>query len=138
MSPLSLQIEVAQPKTGMARAVLGELLDHLKIFATSGLTRVIDIQGLPLSDADRDELTGLLGEGEVSAQLNSFGQSQINETRYAGIWWLRHYTEDSALLSELIEITDMPDILRSQQADITSAIEHLAQTIGQQAQENKP
>lgn len=134
--PINLEVEVAEPATGMAQAVLGELLEHLKSFEAAGTTRVIDIQSLPLTVPDRRQLAEILGEGEVSAQLDSFGQSRINETRFAGIWWVRHYTVDDALLSELIEITDMPDILRSQPTDVTNSITQLANTIRQQAQEN--
>jgi hydrogenase-1 operon protein HyaF len=136
MSAIRLEVEIAQAKTGMLQAVLAELLERLEAFAHSGTRQVIDIQSLPLSEPDRRDLADALGEGEVSAVLDSFGKSQIKETRYAGIWWVRHYTQDGALLSELIEITDMPDILRSQTPDIETSIQQLAQTIRDQAQEN--
>ncbi len=53
----------------------------------------------------------MLGVGEVKATINSIGSSSIRETAYRGIWWVTHYGDDGEVFSELIEITQVPEIL---------------------------
>ena len=95
----------------MASALINELSDHLNRLAESGQTHSIDLHSLPLSEADLNELADMLGVGEVKATIKSIGSSSIRETAYSGIWWIIHYGDDGKVLGELIEITQIPEIL---------------------------
>lgn len=111
MSLNEIPVNVVDRPTGMATALMTELKDYLARLAETGETNIIDLLSLPMSDADINELADHLGVGEVKATINSIGSSSIRETAYRGIWWVRHYGDDGEVLSELIEITQIPEIL---------------------------
>ncbi|MGA9574503.1 MAG: hydrogenase expression/formation C-terminal domain-containing protein [Lysobacterales bacterium] len=105
----------AQPILFEVRHALEELLD-------SGGTGIIDLRSIPLAPGEEETIITTLGQGEVHARLNALGRSEIYETRYAGVWLISHYNEDEALVSRFIEITKFPDILKSQNEDMTNAL----------------
>ncbi len=125
MSGFNLPIEVAEPRTGMAHAVLSELSDHLPALVDEGKQHVIDLTSLPMTETDKRELQDLLGKGEVSITLSTIGDSQIFETKINGIWWIKHYGADGQLISELIEITRVPDIIKSHSEEIRISIDEI-------------
>ena len=136
LNALNIPVEVSQPGTGMADAVLNELLDHLRAFIASKQSHVIDLSSLPLSETDKRELEKRLGQGEIEATLSSMGDSKIFETKYSGIWWVKHYTTDGVLIAEFIEITTVPDILKSHGDDIQQSITELEKLIEFEQQEH--
>lgn len=111
MSLRDIPVNVLERPTGMATALMTELRDHLTRLANENETNSIDLRSLPMTDADINELADQLGVGEVKATINSIGSSSIRETAYRGIWWITHYGDDGEVLSELIEITRVPEIL---------------------------
>jgi len=129
MKSINLPIEIAEPSTGMVQAVLSELMQHLQQLVESGLTHVIDLSSLPMSGSDRTQLETLLGNGEAQVILTTIGESRIIETAYSGIWWVRHYNLEQQLLAELIEIAQVPEIIKSHPADIRQALHRLKTTI---------
>ena len=117
--------------TGMAFAVLaeiGRLLDHL---ATTGASGAIDLRSLPLTAADREQLEALLGRGEVRAELELAGRSEVWETAYPGAWWIRHFGANGGVASEVIEISPVPDILAAHAADIGAGARRLLRHLEQ-------
>ena len=114
----------------MAEAVLREIHALLESFSTTGETGAIDLAGMPLTRADREALATFLGRGEVSATLDVAGRSEIWETAYSGVWWVRHWGGD-AVASELIEITAIPEILNTDRTDAAGAAKRLALTLQQ-------
>lgn len=72
----------------------------------------VDLQGL---DASGLELLGqILGEGEVSARVES-GDSviQAQESVFAGVWRLRAMS-NGVVVSDSIEVADVPTVLRAE------------------------
>ena len=92
----------------MAEPVLREIQALLEAFSATGQTAAIDLAGMPLTRADRDVLENFLGRGEVEATLDVAGRSEIWETAFSGVWWVRHWGGD-AVASEPIEITEIPE-----------------------------
>lgn len=135
MTLTDIPVEVADPNTGMAKAVLSELLDHLQVLANSGNPHVIDLTSLPMTNSDKQELASLLGTGEVNITLSTIGESLIYETAFSGVWWIKHYTSDQKLISELIEITTVPEIIKSHSDDIKHAANELNKIINSDEQE---
>ena len=135
LNSLDIPVEIAQPSTGMADAVLHELLNHLRAFIDSNQSHVIDLSSLPMSETDKRDLEERLGQGEIRAVLSSMGDSKIFETNYSGIWWIKHYTTDEVLIAEFIEITAVPEILRSHDDDIRQSITELEKLIQLEQQE---
>lgn len=120
--------------TGMAHAVLTEVARMLEALAQKGEHSSIDLRSLPLTEADRGELELLLGRGEVQAELDVSGRSEIWETAYAGAWWIRHRGAGDTISSEEIAVCPVPEILSAHADDIESA----AQRIQKDILENKP
>ena len=99
-------------------ALLQELQERLTALAERGEEHRIDIRSLPLAPTDHDFLIQFLGSGEVSATVNALGLSEINETRFSGIWLITHYNHHEEIIADLIEVTPLPDILKTQAEDI--------------------
>lgn len=124
MISLEIPVEIGAPTTGMAQAVLAELNEHLTELSFSGRQHVIDLTSLPMNDSDKRELELFLGRGEVAVTLQTMGDSQVFETGYSGIWWIKHYNADNQLIAELLEITTLPEIIKSHPEDVqASAVE---------------
>lgn len=118
--------------TGMALAVLAEISRLLAALADSGATGAIDLRSLPLTAADREQLETLLGRGEVRAELDLAGRSEVWETAYPGAWWVRHLGADERVASEVIAVCPVPDILAAHPADIRAGARRLSRNLEQQ------
>lgn len=113
--------------TGMVAALMTEIALHLGALARDGTEHAIDLRSLPLSEADREQLEHALGRGEIVAELQVAGLSEVWETRYAGVWWIRHRGAEKRISSEEIAICRVPEILKAHIADITEAARKLTQ-----------
>jgi hydrogenase-1 operon protein HyaF len=107
--------------TGMAWSVASEIAHRLQALADHNEPSVIDLRGLPMTQADRDQLEEILGRGEVSARLEVAGASEIWETSYAGVWWIRHRGEGDRIATEEIAVTRIPEVLLTHPHDVTAA-----------------
>lgn len=107
--------------TGMALSVLAEVSRLLEQLSSEGVAGSIDLRSLPLSDTDRQELEALLGRGEVTASLQVAGASEVWETAYPGVWWVRHRGAEDRIASEEIAVCRVPDILLTHPADVEKA-----------------
>jgi len=112
-------------RTGMARSVLSEVGERLNRLAYRGEATSIDLRSLPMTDADREELESLLGRGEINASLALLGRTEVWETAYAGVWWVRHLDGEDRVSSEELAVTLAPDILMSHPADVQMAAHRL-------------
>jgi hydrogenase-1 operon protein HyaF len=122
-------------RTGMAQSLLREVARALTALAETGARDAIDLRSLPLTAADREDLEVALGRGEASVTLQAAGLSEVWETRFAGVWWLRHLGGDGRVAAEVIEITPIPDIVVAHAQDIAAAAAALRAEIETLAQE---
>ncbi len=127
MSLSDIPVNIVEKPTGIAIALLSELKDHLVKLADEGKTNSVDLRSLPMTEADINELADHLGVGEVKATIKGIGSSSIRETAYSGIWWVTHYGDDGAVLGELIEITQIPEILVAHADDIKHSAQVMAE-----------
>ncbi len=126
LQSIPIKVESAdQYSIGNLRALLVEIAARLEQFVQQGVTSSIDLNSLPFAPGDYDQLRLLLGEGEVSAHIEAIGPSEIVETRYSGVWWVTHYNVEGDIVADSIEITTLPEILKSQPADIEEGLELL-------------
>ena len=107
-------------RRGNVKPILNEVLHALDRLLESDEPTVIDLQSLPFGPGELDELEAELGTGELTAELDALGASQIRETKYPGVWWLVHRNTEGELVGRYIEITRTPEILMSQVADVTA------------------
>lgn len=121
-----IPINVTGPENWMLEAVLVEIAEMLHELAEDSSPGTIDLRSLPMSDHDRGRLEERLGRGEVAASLDVAGLTEIWETSYTGVWWVRHRGRDGDITNEEIVVTQMPDFLISPIEDVNLAAERLS------------
>ncbi len=112
-------------RTGLAQSLMQEIAQLLDAYSERGEESAIDLRSLPMTPADRTELEERLGRGDVAAMLDVAGVSEIWETAYPGVWWVRHLGADDKIAAERIEIAAVPEILLAQTDDIAAAAARL-------------
>jgi hydrogenase-1 operon protein HyaF len=106
-------------------ALIMEVAGLLQRLVEAGEPGCIDLRGLPLSPSCIATLEARLGRGEISAQLSAAGTSQVHETLFPGVWWVRHQDETARTIALLIEVTPFPEILRASRADMAAGLARL-------------
>ena len=132
---------MSRQTTGMAYSILAEIGQMLTALSERGETGGIDLRSLPMTDVDREQLQDMLGHGEVSVEMDLAGASELWETSYPGVWWIRHKGAGDKISTEEIAITPVPEILMSHQADIAEAAARIQQALdstGLQSHEHEP
>jgi hydrogenase-1 operon protein HyaF len=132
---------ISQQTTGMAYSILAEIGQMLNLLSEHGETGAVDLRSLPMTDADCEQLEDMLGRGEVRVELDLAGASEIWETSYPGVWWIRHKGAGDKISTETISITPVPEILISHPADIAEAAARIQQELdstGLQSHEHEP
>ncbi len=119
-------IQVSDNLTWNVKPLLHEVKHALKHLIEHGETAVIDLRSIPLAPGEEDKIINTLGKGEVKCLLDALGPSEIIETQYAGVWLVTHFNDENDIISRFIEITFMPEILRSQSEDVIEAYNQLS------------
>ena len=132
MNTSPFNIQTGNELTWNARPLLFEVRHALEELIDSGETSIIDHRSIPLAPGEEETIIETLGQGEVHARLDALGPSEIIETRYAGVWLVTHYNDEEEVVSRFIEITAIPEILKSQDEDMSSALVGLAHELGTQ------
>jgi len=111
--------------SGNIPPLLHEDRHALEALSMTGASNIIDLKSIPLAPGEQEAILATLGEGEVRAELQSLGKSEIHETSFPGVWVVTHYDELGDIKARFIEITRMPDILESQAPDIAEGLARL-------------
>lgn len=120
-------------------AVLHEVAAALQALARSPRrSRAIDLNSLPLDPAERAALRGRLGQGEVQARLQAAGETRVDETAFAGVWWVRHADADGQALQEQIVVARVPPLLPAHRDDITAAAGRLRAALAADGDAGEP
>ena len=120
MSGVQEQDAGRTPFYGNVRPLLNEVLHAIDRLLDTGEPTTIDLAGLPFGPGELEQLEATLGEGELAASLHALGTSRIRETAFPGVWWLEHRNAHDEIVGRYIEITHVPEILSSQDADIAA------------------
>jgi hydrogenase-1 operon protein HyaF len=123
-------IQAGSELTRNVEPLLHEIRHALQTFLDTGETSIIDLRSIPLAPGEEDSIINTLGQGEVQALLDVLGPSEIYETKYAGVWIVTHYNDDDNIISRFVEITDSPDVLKSQREDVVDALNALVTELG--------
>lgn len=112
-------------------AVLHEVAGALQALARSPRrSRIIDLHGLPLDEAERERLRERLGQGEVQARLQAAGETRVDETAFAGVWWVCHADGAGRPVQQQIVVARVPPLLPAHPDDIRAAAGRLAAALG--------
>jgi len=95
----------------------------------SGLDSIpVVVEGDEVADMRTQNLKPLMlqiGQGEVSATLEAFGPTLLQETALPGVWLVEHKDAEGRRLTLHLEISRVPSILVTPEADIVDGLEAL-------------
>ena len=111
--------------TGNDIPLMHEIRHALNKLIETGEPTVIDLRSMPLAPGEEEHIESMLGQGEVKAQIEALGPTQILETGIAGVWLITHFNANEEILGKFIEITRIPTILESQVEDVQAGVETL-------------
>ena len=134
---VQFNIQIGDDLTWNVMPLLHEVKHAMDNLIKKGETAVIDLRSIPLAPGEEDKILNVLGQGEVQSQLNALGPSEIIETQYAGVWVVTHYNDENDIIGRFIEITTIPDILRSQEEDVVEAYSRLAESLEDNQEPNE-
>ena len=110
---------------GNALPILHEVRHGLHRLSETGEPTLIDLHALPFGPGDEERLLALLGRGEVEARIDALGPTRVWETAFPGVWLVDHRNAHDERLALHIEISNVPEILRSQGEDVADALTRL-------------
>jgi len=125
MSALDAIPVTTEVASGNVEPLLHEIRHALKRLANGEKGTVIDLKRLPLAPGEEEKIEAVLGEGEVRAEVDALGPTQVMETSYPGVWLITHRNAEDSIVARFIEVTDTPELLKSQPADIEYGIQKL-------------
>lgn len=108
-----------------AQAIISEIEVCAARFAATGEDASIDLRFLKAMPREREILASLLGQGEISATVNALGCTEIRETAIPCVWWIRHRNSEDETVGELIEITEVPEIIAGDRMAVAQGLEAL-------------
>ena len=130
MSSLDTIPVSTETATGNVEPLLHEIRHALRRLADGKEGTTIDLKRLPLAPGEEERIERTLGAGEVQAQVDALGPTLIQETSYPGVWLITHKNADDVVVARFIEVTFIPEMLRSQPADIIDGIARLEDELG--------
>lgn len=95
-----------------ALQVLQRLQQDLQAWQPGTSTAALPLDALDA--ANRTLVDQVLGEGEVSILFDGATRARIQESVLAGVWRVRHIDQQERLLSDSIEIGEVPALVRRQ------------------------
>ncbi len=115
----------ASPHAMNAPAILVELADKIKHFDTQQTPHIINLTLLPLSQDDIYLLGERLGVGPVTILSRGYGNCRIGSTAHRGVWWIKYYNSDDALILNTLEVVTVPEVALAAPEDITDSAQRL-------------
>lgn len=112
-------------RTENLRPLLQQIEQALQELVDDGSATVIDLAAMPFSSQDEEDLRQHLGKGEVSASLDAFGPTHVQETALPGVWLVEHKDAESRRLTLHLEVTRIPEILVTPEEDIAEGLQLL-------------
>jgi len=112
-----------------APSLLVELDEQLATWKPGDLAHVINLTLLPLSDADMSLLGSRLGVGPVTLLSRGYGNCRIGSTGKKNVWWLKYYNSDDALILNIIEVSEIPEVAMAAAEDLIDSANRLAQIV---------
>lgn len=114
---------------GASAAVLHEIRHALTRLIETGEPTCIDLAALPFGPGDQQRLLAALGHGEVAATVDALGQTQIQETRYSGVWLVDYRDGEDERIGLQVEIAPVPRLLQAQPESLPDALAALTGTL---------
>ena len=124
--PIHVEPAPAVPQDfGNALPILSEIRHAVAKLMTDGEATRIDLAAIPFGPGDEVRLMAMLGRGEVQATVDALGPTRIWETRFPGVWVVDYANADDQRVALQIEVDRVPQLLRTQDADLADALSAL-------------
>ena len=123
--PVHVESPMPASLLGSVRPILHEIETLLATLVETGQGGSIDLRGLPMSPTDDAALAAALGAGEVNASVRALGETQVQETAIHGVWRTTHRDDSGHVVADLIEVSHVPEILKTHDADARAALSAL-------------
>jgi hydrogenase-1 operon protein HyaF len=120
-----LRVEAGEQLTHNVVPLLHEIRHGLARLLETATATSIDLRSIPMAPGEEARITRVLGTGEVQAHMTALGPSEIQETRYPGVWLVTHYNSENEVVGKFIEVCDIPQILKAQTEDIREGLAQL-------------
>lgn len=117
----------------MTRAVLTEILEHLRHLHDTGETARIDVRRLPLPAGGLEALVAELGRGEVDATMRGVGSCEFLETRLSGVWWVTQKNGAGDTVGQFIEIALVPELLSCNRKEVAESVSELGKRLASES-----
>jgi hydrogenase-1 operon protein HyaF len=114
--------------SGLVPALIAEIAERLGQLL-EGTASAIDLGSLPLTGGDHDELSRLLGRGEIAMSLALASEGELWETAYPGVWRVRYRNRAGELIGDFIELTTIPRIAVAPLDDVRHSQRRLARWV---------
>jgi hydrogenase-1 operon protein HyaF len=121
---------------GNVRPILHEVLHALERLADTGEPTTIDLRAMPFGPGEEQKLEEALGTGEIAIRLDALGESRIVECAFPGVWLITHYNSHGEIMARLIEIAEVPAIIRAESPDLRSGATALRQRLEEGARDD--
>jgi hydrogenase-1 operon protein HyaF len=105
--------------------VMHQVRHGMQQLIESGEETIIDLMAMPFGPGELERLLERLGTGEVTASVDALGETRVHESRFPGVWVVDHRNTEGVRIALQIEITRMPQILRTQLDDLADSLEQL-------------
>ena len=109
-------------RTDNLKPVLLEIEQALQDLIETGSDTVIDLTAMPFSEQDEQDLRALLGRGEVTATVDTFGPTLVQETHYPGVWLVEHQDAEQRRLTLHLEVARIPNLLMTPVDDLADSL----------------
>jgi len=138
LNKIQVLVEFPSESMSMLLPILHEIVTMHKSLISSGQGNILDLRHEPLTLDDIAALKELLGQGEVEANLNALGSTNIRETGISGVWWITHFNQEGNIIGEYVEITTCPEMLKTFPEELESALVRLQDKVSQYAHASTP
>lgn len=126
------------PELLIVNAALKDIMMALGRFVDTGKGAAIDVRALPRMQADTYQcLRDALSVGEVTASVDAQVRVEVRETQFPGVWWLTYRNQEQAIVTEIIEIAEVPAILKAHISEMRIGLLRLEELLVESAV-NKP
>ena len=105
--------------------ILAELIARSRAFEAGAGGHMMNLDLVPMSDAELGLLVQTLGEGPVVILSSGYGACRIRSTRLAATWWVQYFNSSDALILNSIEIIGIPAVACAADDDIAESAQRL-------------
>ena len=128
LQPAHYEIPAPTGNVMNAPAVLAEIGERARAWRDTGEpNHVLNFTLLPMSEADHELLTAVLGRADLELRSGGFGDCRIMATRYRHVWAVQFVNAMDHTILDTVEIGHLPAAARAQREDFEDSGERLAE-----------